>query len=146
MRIDIVHRDTRAVLYHSDLGDVRSALVEAVRSGVDLRGAYLCGAYLGGADLGGADLRGATAEISKTRLNWSSHALLSAILWSSAEGNGPRQMLAAFVGRKEEWCWSNWAAWEHPEKAWALRELARWIVDGDDAPEIVRAAREEGKP
>ena len=49
-------------------------------------------------------------------------------------------MLAGFVALKTDWCWPQWDAWQHPEKAWALGELSRWIVAGDDAPECVRRA------
>jgi hypothetical protein len=58
--IEIKHRLTNTVLYHSKpAATVREALLVAVKSGANLRGAYLGGADLGGAYLGGADLRGA---------------------------------------------------------------------------------------
>jgi hypothetical protein len=65
MSYDIIHRYTRAVLYHAvEATTLREAVVAArdvgaYLRGADLRGAYLRGAYLRGADLRGADLRGA---------------------------------------------------------------------------------------
>ena len=64
MSIEILHRFTQVVLYASDLADVRSALMAAVGSGANLRGANfrganLAGANFRGANLAGADLRGA---------------------------------------------------------------------------------------
>ena len=56
----------------------------------NLRGAYLEGAYLQGAYLQGAYLQGA-------KISWSSHALLSEILWRAADTEA-RQTLAQ-VGR-----------------------------------------------
>ena len=51
----------------------------------NLEQAYLEQANLGGAYLGGA------------YLHWSSHALLSEILWRAADENTARQMLAGWV-------------------------------------------------
>ena len=45
--------------YEKENNSVKDTLVEAVKSGADLRGADLGGAYLRGADLYGADLGGA---------------------------------------------------------------------------------------
>jgi hypothetical protein len=70
MSVDILHRWTRTVLYHSeDAADVCAAVIAARESGADLRGANLGGAdlrganlrdaNLGDANLRGADLRGA---------------------------------------------------------------------------------------
>lgn len=103
--------------------------------GASLRFAYLRFAYLGHANLRDVDLQGA-------RLSWSSHNLLSEILWRAADTES-RQMLAAFVGRKTDWCWDEWETWQHPEREWALAELAKWVRDGDDAPEIVLRAKGE---
>ena len=97
----------------------------------DLEGANLRGAYLEGADLGEA------------KLSWSSHALLSEILWRAADTEA-RQMLAAFVGRMTDWCWDQWAKWEHPEREWAIAELRKWVQDGDVAPDLVRIGLVEG--
>ena len=94
MGVDILNRWTRAVLYHSDLSDVREALVAAVKSGANLSGAdlsganlsgaNLSGAYLSGADLSGADLSG--ANLSGANL---SGAYLSRANLSGAKGLNP---------------------------------------------------------
>ena len=113
--------------------------------GAYLGGAYLGGAYLGGAHLGGADLRGADlvgaylrgAYLEGAKISWSSHALLSEILWRAADTEA-RLMLAAFVCRMTDWCWDQWAKWEHPEREWAIAELRKWVRDGDGAPDLVR--------
>ena len=58
--IDIVHRYTKAVLYHSDTAQtIVGAVVEANLHGANLHGAYLYGANLRRADLHGANLHGA---------------------------------------------------------------------------------------
>ena len=56
--IEILNRYTTAVLYKSTSApDIKSAMVEAVRTGANLWGANLRGADLRGANLRGADLR-----------------------------------------------------------------------------------------
>ena len=57
--MEILNRYSKAVLYNSNLSDVRAAIQEAVKSGADLAGAYLAGAYLARAYLARADLAGA---------------------------------------------------------------------------------------
>jgi hypothetical protein len=59
MTITIKHRDGRDLYVAHTAVDVRTALVEAVKGGADLRGANLGGADLRGANLRGANLRGA---------------------------------------------------------------------------------------
>jgi hypothetical protein len=143
----IKHRDTGAVLWESEQQDLRAALIEAVGkrarltdadlTGADLRDAYLRGAKLTGAYLRGADLRGA-------KINGQSHALLSEILWRAAKGEPAREQLAAWIGRKAEWCWEHWSRLEHPHRGWAMAELAKWVKEGDGAPGLLRAERVRG--
>jgi uncharacterized protein YjbI with pentapeptide repeats len=57
--IEIKHRYTNNVLFACDLGTIKEAVVKAVSSGANLRGANLYGADLRGANLRGADLYGA---------------------------------------------------------------------------------------
>jgi uncharacterized protein YjbI with pentapeptide repeats len=59
MKIKIKHRWTDNVLYACDADNLKAAVIKAVSSGANLRGADLRGADLRGADLYGADLRGA---------------------------------------------------------------------------------------
>jgi hypothetical protein len=68
MSFDILHRLTRAVLYHSeDCADLPAAVVQAVAKGANLEGAYLRGADLSGAYLEGANLEGANLEGANLR-------------------------------------------------------------------------------
>ena len=108
------------------------AVCAGLRTGANLSGANLRGAYLSGAYLLGANL-----VPRQTRVSWSSRELLSEILWQAANTE-PRQMLAAFVGRQKSWCWGRWATWQHSEREWAIEELRRWVMEGDDAPEVVQ--------
>ena len=67
MPIEIKHRFSGAVLYSAAGESLRDAVVAAVKSGADLRGAYLSGAnlrgaYLSRANLNGADLNGAVLD------------------------------------------------------------------------------------
>ncbi len=133
-------------------------LRDAILSGAHLRSAYLSGAYLSRADLSRAYLSGADlsraylsdadlsstrlsgADLRSARLNWTSHDLLSEILWQQADTEA-RLMLAAYVGRRKAWCWAQWLHWEHPEKAWAVEVLRGWVQEGDEnCPNWIRAA------
>lgn len=103
---------------------------------IDLSGADLCGADLCGADLHEADLRGA-------KLNFGSHNLLSTILLSAAEDDIDKLKLASLISTQQQWCWDDFLALNDPLQDWALDELAKWHVEGDNAPEFIveRAAR-----
>ena len=61
IKIEIKNRWTGKILfeYEKENNTVKDTLIEAVKSGAYLGGAYLRDAYLGGADLGGAYLGGA---------------------------------------------------------------------------------------
>ena len=140
-------------------GGQHANLRGAYLEGANLRGAYLEGANLRGADLRGADLEGADledaylegaylrgaylrgADLGEAKISWSSHAMISEILWRAADTEA-RQMLAAFVGRMTDWCWDQWAKWDHPEREWAIAELRKWVQDGDGAPDLVRNWKE----
>ena len=36
--------------------------------------------------------------------------------------------------------WNRFLSLEHPERAWAIAELAKWVRPDDGAPEVIRAA------
>ena len=76
-------------------GGRRAYLQRAYLRGAYLQGAYLQGAYLQGAYLQRADLQ--RADLQGAKISWSSHALLSEILWRAADTEA-RQTLAQ-VGR-----------------------------------------------
>jgi len=59
MNFEIKHRFIGNVLFSAETTSLKLCVELAVKSGADLRDAYLGDAYLGGADLRGADLRGA---------------------------------------------------------------------------------------
>ncbi len=72
MKIDILHRYTKAILYSTDATDVCAALIQAVLSGANLSGANLSGANLSRANLFGADLSRANlfgADLSGANLS-----------------------------------------------------------------------------
>jgi hypothetical protein len=82
MKIQIKHRYGDKILFEGEYGDLREAVMAAVKagaylsgaylSGADLSGANLSGAYLSGADLSGANLSGAylsRANLSRADLS-----------------------------------------------------------------------------
>jgi hypothetical protein len=127
-----------ANLRYADLGSANLCYA-------NLRGANLGGANLGGADLEGANLGGARlggANLGGAKLSWASHALMSEILWRAATTQ-EQEHLAGYVGRHTEMCWAAWEMFEHPAREWAIDELAKWVKDGDDAPEFIRERAEK---
>jgi len=98
-------------------------------SGCNLRYSNLSGSSLRGSDLRGSDLSG--SDLSGASLNWQSHHLIGEILWRAADTE-QRKMVAAYVGRRPDWCW------DHPKCEWAVVEMAGWVKDGDGAPDWIR--------
>lgn len=43
-----------------------------------------------------------------------------------------------------DWCWKEFFALDEPEKEWALDVLAKYVTDGDDAPDVLRSLIREG--
>ena len=131
-------------------GAERADLARAELARVDLAGAEFNEANLARADLARANLYGANlarANLNGVRISWINHGLLSEILWRAAD-TVHRQMLTAFVGRKTDWFWDDWAKFRHKEKTWALRELAKWIHQDDTeeaVPPLVWKYRKKGK-
>jgi len=93
----------------------------------------IAGAYLRGADLRDANLGGA-------KLSWTSHHLISEILVRRAGNDTDKIALAGIVRIKTDWCWEHYEKLEHPAKAWAIAELAKWVKDGDEAPQFIKEA------
>ena len=80
-------------------------------------------------------------EYGETNLNWSSHDLLSAILWNAATTTRQEE-LAAFIGRKYEWCWDDYnKSFKHPQKKWAIGVLKEYVQESDGAPDMIRNAK-----
>ena len=151
MMAQIKHHVTGAVLYASGKKTTKEVVIEAVLRGSDLSGSDLSWSNLRGSDLRGSNLRGSDlsgsdlswsdlrgSDLSWSNLSWSDHTLLSEILWRNAGEDLQRQMLAAWVGRKTGWCWSQFIAHPHPKREWALDTLADWVRDGDDSPQVIR--------
>ena len=122
--------------------DLRGAdLHGADLHGADLRGADLHGADLRGADLGGAYLHGADlrgADLGGAKLSWMSHWLLAHLLFREASDSIPRRKLAGLVDLSTDWCWDQFLALDDPERDWAIDTLGTYVIDGDDAPQILR--------
>ena len=114
----------------------------------DLHGAYLYGANLREADLYGANLGGANLE--GITVNWTSHDLLAEILRRAAERDNDdyeKLMVAGLPLVTRSKCWDYYCALPLNDdvKEWAMNELAKWVKDGDDAPEEIREAARRQK-
>ena len=114
-------------------------------SGANLSGADLSSANLTGANLYSADLRGAnlysanlsSANLRGAKIEWTSHTLVAEILWRVAPSPIEEQF-AAWIGRKYEFCWDQFLAFDSPCKEWALAELRKWVTNDDNAPDVLR--------
>jgi len=53
-------------------------------------------------------------------------------------------MVAGLIAVSTDWCWDRFMEIEHPEKQWAVDELALWVRAGDGAPELIQVARAAG--
>jgi hypothetical protein len=147
-----------AYLYGANLrgADLRGAdlrvadLYKADLRGADLHGADLHGADLYkadlykadlyGADLHGADLHG--ADLENIKISWISHDLISEVLRRGAGNDIEKLKIAGLILIQRGWCWEQFLALDDPLKEWALDELAKWVQDGDNAPEMLREWRE----
>lgn len=120
-------------------------------SNANLRNVNFESSYLIRADLSNANLNGVRFECTNLRnanlagavlqdivMSWSSHNLISEILWRTAKTQS-RQMLVAFISKKTDWCWELWQQFDHPDREWALNELAKWVKQGDNAPSCVKS-------
>ena len=145
-----------------DTDDLREAVIRLTRRGVrlqganlrsanlryaDLRSADLRSANLRSADLGYADLRSAnlrSADLADIKsINWSSHDLLAEILLRAAGQDIGKRMVAGLILVSRDWCWEEFSKIEHPQRDWAIAELAKWVRKGDDVPTLIAAAARE---
>ena len=100
--------------------------------GANLYGAILDGAILDGANLDGAILDGAM-------LNWNSHQLLSEILHRESGDDYQKIAFSGAIRIHKSWCWQKWLDNSPKEMVdWALDVLAKYVVEGDDAPDVVK--------
>ena len=158
MPIEIKNRFTGEVLFSGEYDGLREAIQIAVRDGAkltcaDLTGADLTGAKLAGADLTRADLTRADltradltrakldgAKLTCAKLNFQSHDLLAEILRRAAGDNTEKLKIAGYILICRDKCWKDFAelADHDPLGNWALDELAQWVQDDDDAPEMLK--------
>jgi hypothetical protein len=136
---DLSHRDLRG----------------ANLSGCDLRGAHFISANLENADLRGALLTQSFpgANLRGTLLDgcvipWNDRALVSELLRRAADTparaayavRGAAQAVGVQPANKA--CWRDLYAERHPEAEWAIGVLARYVKDGDNAPDFLKQAAE----
>jgi len=125
----------------------------------DLRNAYLSGAYLSNADLrnadlsnadlSGANLRGAYlsgAYLSNVTVNWNSHALIAELLKRAAGNEIEKLKVAGLILLMTEWCWDKFLKLDEPLAEWALDVLAGYVVEGDNAPAVLRRLAKKAEP
>jgi hypothetical protein len=107
---------------------------------IDLRGANLSYADLHGANLSYANLY--DAILTDCKMNWGNHWLIGQRLFYAIDDNDVRKFcLAGGISiTGGNYCWQWWLNNypDSPEKAWALRTMASWVRDGDDAPDVLR--------
>lgn len=71
-------------------------------------------------------------------LNWGSHALISALLFSQCGQDAEKRKLAGLIAVSLDWCWDQFLSLDDPLKPWALKILKEYVTEGDDAPEILK--------
>ncbi|MDP9191865.1 MAG: pentapeptide repeat-containing protein [Acidobacteriota bacterium] len=128
---------------------VRADLRFASLRNADLRDADLSGARLDFASLAGARLTDARldgasmneADLEGIAMSWFDHTLLAEVLWRGADGDVERQMAAAFIGRRLNFCWDEFACLPPKHRRWVLDELRRRVRPGDGAPLLISAPR-----
>jgi hypothetical protein len=144
--IELKDRWNGGVIVKSEAATVRDAVIEAVESSADLRYADLRSANLSSANLRSANLRYADlsyanlryANLSGSTINWNSHALISELLLREAGKDVKKRKLAGLVLVSPDWCWGEFLALRDPLRGWALKTLAAWVQDGDNAPDALR--------
>jgi hypothetical protein len=132
-------------------------LIDADLTGADLTGADLIGANLEGANFEGAKLIDANlidaklegADLTGANLNWQSHDLIAEILRRAASDDIEKRKVAGLILVSRDWCWKEFLSLNDPITEWALDELAKWVQDGDNAPEMLKtksSTPQETKP
>ena len=129
-----------ADLYDANLSGAN--LCDANLCYADLHDANLCDANLRDAKLSGAFLHGA-------KINWNSHDLIAEILKRAAGDDIQKRMLAGLILVSRDWCWKKFLALNgdlKPLREWALDELAKWVTEGDNSPEVLRERADSLNP
>lgn len=81
----------------------------------------------------------AGAKLTNTKINWSNHALISAILSKTASSHAQRSLVASIRDMTDH-CWAYWMNTPHVDsetRAWAIRQL-RKAVTNDKPPEALK--------
>lgn len=118
--------------------------------GANFQDALLDGAILANADLSGANLTGCslvnaylpTCNLDCARLNWNSHDLVAEVLRRDAGEDLIRRSVAGLFLASRDVEIGRLLTFQLPSSAWAINELARWVEDGDGAPEILKKRSE----
>lgn len=146
-----------ADLYEADLyeGDLYAADLRGAKlRRADLQRANFGRANFGGADLSEADLRGASfygadlqrANFDGARLNYQSHDLIAAILFSRAGKDVEKRKVAGFILMSRDFCWRDFTTLRNdPLWQWAIDTIAGYVVEGDNAPYLLRERAAELK-
>jgi len=137
----IVSRFDERTLYECEAESLLEALEDAVKSGANLRGAYLRGANLDGANLRGAYLDG--ANLDGANLNWQSHDTIAELLLRASGDDIEKRKVAGLILVSRDWCWSHFVALSgDPLWQWAIDTLSAYVIDGDSSPKILRRAKQ----
>ena len=148
----IKSRFTGDVIFECYAESLKIAVEIAVKSGAILDGANLYGANLSRANLYGANLYGAILDgaildganldgaiLDGAMLNWNSHQLLSEILHRESGDDYQKIAFSGAIRIHKSWCWQKWLDNSPKEMVdWALDVLAKYVVEGDDAPDVVK--------
>lgn len=140
---DALCNDT--VFYGSDLSGAKfkntnlrfSDFENANLEKADFSGADLTFANFKNANLKDACFSGATlskCHFENTTLSWYDNTLVSEILWQAAKNDFEKQMVAAFVGRKNAWCWNEYQKIPSKYRLWMLKYFRNLVKPDDNAP------------
>lgn len=127
----------RAYLSCADCHDVN--FTDAILDCANLANADLSGANLSGASFVNAYLY--TADLRCARLNWNSNDLIAELLRRAAETDLLKQQLAGLVLICRDRPWDKLIRWFNFDTSWAIDELALWVKEGDNVPEILKQRR-----
>jgi hypothetical protein len=50
-------------------------------------------------------------------------------------------MVAGLILVSRDWCWSTFLQIDHVERDWALSTLAKYVQEGDGAPQVLQGLR-----
>ncbi len=77
-------------------------------------------------------------------MSWSSHDLLSEILRRDAEDDVEKRKVSGLILVSRDMCWDDFLAIDSPLRDWAIETLAKYVVDGDGSPAILKRLAKKG--